>query len=265
MGLGRGPRPRMAPGRPWRRHPAHPRQADLGGRLRQGLPDPGLQRRGRVDHPLLHLHRRRRHRRPDRVGLGPLRPHVRHRPRHRLRLLPVRDAGLRRGRPGQPRPRLPGRERHPLPGERGRQPRGLHRQRLRRLRQRGGRLRRVDGHRGHRGRPQPDPALRQRHHGQPPAGRRGQRRHRQPRLPRHRRMEHLGRRHAHRDTERGRQHRPRHRHGSDWRSEPGQAHGRPRHRRRLVRGGGPPATSPTSAPPVRARACTPRPPTWSSR
>ena len=56
-------RPPVAASRP-RHHPAPlPGRHPLGDRLRQGLPDPDLQRRRHLDHRLLHHHRHRRH--PD--------------------------------------------------------------------------------------------------------------------------------------------------------------------------------------------------------
>ena len=59
------------------------------------LPDPDLARRHHLDRHLHHHHRHRRHRDARRHRLRPLRADVRHRPRHRLRLLAVGVPGLR--------------------------------------------------------------------------------------------------------------------------------------------------------------------------
>ena len=88
-------RPAVARGRP-RLLPVHlPGHPELGGRLRQGLPDPDLRRQLHLDHHLLHHHRHRRHPDPHRHRHRPVHPHVRHRPRHPVRLLPVGVPGLR--------------------------------------------------------------------------------------------------------------------------------------------------------------------------
>ncbi len=82
----------------------HPRDTELGGRLRQGVHDPDVAERVDVDHDLLHHRRQRRHRRPDRAHRHrPLRAAVRHRPGHPVRLLAVGVQGLRRRRHA-PRP-----------------------------------------------------------------------------------------------------------------------------------------------------------------
>ena len=92
-------RPAVAAGRP-RVHRHHqPGRAAVGDRLRHRLPDPGLARRHDLDLHLLHHHRHRRHPDPERHRLRPLRPHVRHRPRHPVRLQPLGVPGLRH-RPG---------------------------------------------------------------------------------------------------------------------------------------------------------------------
>ena len=90
-------RPAVARGRP-RLLPGHlPGHPELGGRLRQGLPDPDLHRQLHLDHHLLHHHRHRRHPDPHRHRHRPLHPHVRHRPRHPVRLLALGIPGLRPG------------------------------------------------------------------------------------------------------------------------------------------------------------------------
>ena len=88
-------RPAMARGRPGLL-PGHlPGHPELGSRLRQGLPDPDVHGRVDLDQHLLHHHRYRRD--PDPAGDGhrTVHPHVRHRPRHPVRLLPVGIPGLR--------------------------------------------------------------------------------------------------------------------------------------------------------------------------
>ena len=83
-------RPPVAPGRP-RCDPLHlARDSELGGGLRDGLPDPDLHQRHHLDADLLHDDRHRR--RPDPHGqrLRPLCADVRHQQSHALRLLPVR-------------------------------------------------------------------------------------------------------------------------------------------------------------------------------
>ncbi len=83
-------RTRSGSGSTWAPRARSPGEAVLGGRLRPGLPDPDLERRLHVDDRLLHDHRHRRSAEPHRpLRVRPLRPAVRHRTRHRLRLLPV--------------------------------------------------------------------------------------------------------------------------------------------------------------------------------
>ena len=68
-------RPPVAASRP-RLHPARlPGRHPLGGRLRQGLPDPDIQRRRHLDHHLLHHHRHRRHPDTQHHRQRPLHPH----------------------------------------------------------------------------------------------------------------------------------------------------------------------------------------------
>ena len=111
-------RPRLLPGH----LPGH---AELGNRLRQGLPDPDLGRRHQLDHHLLHHDRHRRHPDPQRHRHRPLHPDVRDGPGHPVRVLAVgiqrvrnqwREWGrgnLRDHQPGpeQDRDRVLGRER----------------------------------------------------------------------------------------------------------------------------------------------------------
>ena len=99
--------------------------AELGDRLREGVPDPDVARRHQLDHDLLHHHRHRRRPGPHRLRHRPLRPHVRHGPRHPVRLLAV---GIRRLHHGQRR----WRHREHRHGDQPRQP---------------------EFHRGHRGQP----------------------------------------------------------------------------------------------------------------
>ena len=91
-------RPAMARGRPGLHQIDLSGHAELGGRLRQGLPDPDLQRQLHLDHDLLHHHRHRRHPDPQRDRQRPLHPHVRHCPRHPVRVLAVGIPGLREQR-----------------------------------------------------------------------------------------------------------------------------------------------------------------------
>ena len=74
---------RVAPGRPRLGAAGEPRGAGLGGRLRQGLPDPAVQRRHDLD-DRLHPHDRHRRNRDADVPVRhrPLRPDARHGPRH---------------------------------------------------------------------------------------------------------------------------------------------------------------------------------------
>ena len=86
--------------------------AALGGGVRHGVPDPDLDRRHDLDHDLLHHHRHRRHADPQRDRHRPVRPDVRHRARHPVRLLAVGVPGLRQ----------PGQRRHLRHHERGAEP-----------------------------------------------------------------------------------------------------------------------------------------------
>lgn len=99
LGERRGQGPAVAERRPRRRCRRHAGQAQLGGRVRQGVPDRDLRRRHHLDPARRGDGRERRHRR---LGLphrqGPLPARVRHRTRHRLRLLAVRDGGVRHAR-----------------------------------------------------------------------------------------------------------------------------------------------------------------------
>ncbi|MBW8706617.1 hypothetical protein MBT84_44035 [Streptomyces sp. MBT84] len=72
-------RPAVATGRPRVRPAAQPRHSELGGRLRDGLPDPDLHRRQHLDHRPLHHHRHRRNTEYRSHRQRPLRPHLRHR------------------------------------------------------------------------------------------------------------------------------------------------------------------------------------------
>ncbi len=107
-----------------------PGGAQLGVRLRDLVPDPDLGRRVQLDLDLLDHHRPRRHPDAERDRQRPLRPHVRHGPGHRLRLLLVGIPGVRHQRlghrqflrhhqrgPGPARHRVLDRERG-LPGQR---------------------------------------------------------------------------------------------------------------------------------------------------
>ena len=76
----------------------------VGGRVRLGVPDPGVQRQLDLDHGLLHDDRHRRERDVPRLRDRPLHPHVRHGPRHPVRLLDLR---VRRLRPDHHRRRSP--------------------------------------------------------------------------------------------------------------------------------------------------------------
>ena len=62
------------------------------------LPDRDVGQRHRLDHDLQHHHRDRRHADPRRHRHRPVRADVRHRPRHRLRLLAVGVPGVRHRR-----------------------------------------------------------------------------------------------------------------------------------------------------------------------
>ncbi len=73
--------PQWLAGRPRRQRTRRTGRAQLGGRLRHGVPDPDLQRRHQLDLDLLHHHRHRRHPDAERHRHRPLRPDVRHRPR----------------------------------------------------------------------------------------------------------------------------------------------------------------------------------------
>ena len=91
-------RPAVAPGRP--RRPGHHqpgRRCNWEAAYGHGVPDPDLRPTAtHLDDDLLHHHRHRRHPDPHRHRHRPLRADVRHRPRHRLRLLAVGVPGLRR-------------------------------------------------------------------------------------------------------------------------------------------------------------------------
>ena len=80
-------RPAVAPGRPRRDETICQVVAELGDRVRHGLPDPDVDRRHELDHDLLHDHRHRRHTDPQRHRFRPLRPDLRHRPRNPVRRL----------------------------------------------------------------------------------------------------------------------------------------------------------------------------------
>ena len=87
-------RPPVARSRP-RLQPGHlPGHAELGGRLRDGVPDPDVTRRHQLDHHLLHHHRHRRHPDAERVRDRPLHPDVRHRPGHPVRVLALGVPGV---------------------------------------------------------------------------------------------------------------------------------------------------------------------------
>ena len=66
-----------------------PGRAHLGGGVRHRVPAPGVQRRRDLDVDLLDDDRHRRHPDPERHRHRPLRPDVRHRAGHRVRVLPV--------------------------------------------------------------------------------------------------------------------------------------------------------------------------------
>jgi beta-glucanase (GH16 family) len=88
-------RPAVAAGRP-RREPHHqPGGAQLGDRVRHGLPDPDVERRGELDDRLQHHHRHRRQPDPERLRHRPVRAPLRHAPLHAVRLLALGVPGLR--------------------------------------------------------------------------------------------------------------------------------------------------------------------------
>ena len=97
-------RPAVAGGRPRRPAADLQRGPPLGGRVRLGVPDPGVQRQRDLDQRLLHDDRHRREPDVHRLRDRPLHPHVRHGPRHPVRLLDLR---VRRLRPDHHRRRSP--------------------------------------------------------------------------------------------------------------------------------------------------------------
>ncbi|CAM5269893.1 hypothetical protein SMICM304S_06023 [Streptomyces microflavus] len=68
----------MDPHRPRHEHRGRPGRAELGGRVRQGLPDRALRQRHRLDDDPLHHHRHRRRRDPHRLGDRTLHPAAGH-------------------------------------------------------------------------------------------------------------------------------------------------------------------------------------------
>ncbi|CAG7655730.1 hypothetical protein SBRY_70221 [Actinacidiphila bryophytorum] len=89
-------RPAVAAGRPGLVAEHLRCAAQLGNRLRQGLPDPGLGQRHQLDQRVLHHHRSRRHRADHADRHRALRADVRHPARHPVRLLAVGVPGLHR-------------------------------------------------------------------------------------------------------------------------------------------------------------------------
>ena len=88
-------RPAVAPGRPRRHRHHHPGRAALGGRVRAAFQIQTSADGTAVDHDLHDHHRHRRHADAQRHRHRPLRPDVRHRPGHPVRLLAVGVPGLR--------------------------------------------------------------------------------------------------------------------------------------------------------------------------
>ena len=89
-------RPAVAEHRLRRRRHHQPGGARLGGRLRHRLPPGDVRRRCHLDHDLRHHHRPGWHRTAHRHRHRSLPASLRHRPGHRLRLLAVGGAGVRR-------------------------------------------------------------------------------------------------------------------------------------------------------------------------
>ncbi|CAG7608108.1 hypothetical protein SBRY_11109 [Actinacidiphila bryophytorum] len=85
----------MDPGRPGRRPHHQPGEAQLGGGVRQGLPDPDLRQRHELDHRLQHDHGHGRQPDDRRQRQRPLCARLRHAARHRLRIFAVRIPGVR--------------------------------------------------------------------------------------------------------------------------------------------------------------------------
>src|ERR1700738_2843894 len=80
-------RPAVGPGRPRAGDGHQPYPARLGIGLREGIPDPGVERRHELDDDLLDDHRIRKRGGLQRHWLRPLRPVLWDRPRHGIRLL----------------------------------------------------------------------------------------------------------------------------------------------------------------------------------
>ena len=88
-------RPAVAGRRPRLRAADLQREHPLGGRVRLGLPGPGVQRQRDLDQHLLHDDRYRRDHEVHRVRDRPLYPRLRHRPGHPVRRLDLRVRRLR--------------------------------------------------------------------------------------------------------------------------------------------------------------------------